>query len=66
MRTNIAIDNKLMEQAMRLSGLSTKKEVVARALEEFVQRLNRKDLTELQGKIRFAADYDYKALREGR
>lgn len=66
MRTNIVIDSDLMEQAMRVSGLSTKKEVVNRALLEFVQRRTRKDLAELQGKIRFAEEYDYKAQREGR
>jgi len=66
MRTNIVIDDKLMEQAMRVSGLSTKKEVVDRALSEFVQRHTRKDLLELRGKIQFADNYDYKAMREGR
>jgi Arc/MetJ family transcription regulator len=66
MRTNIVIDDNLMDQAMRLSGLSTKKEVVERALLEFVQRRSRKDLSELQGKIMFDSDYDYKATREGR
>jgi Arc/MetJ family transcription regulator len=66
MRTNIIIDDRLMEEAMRLSGLSTKKEVVNQALAEFVQRRNRKDLRELQGKIRLADGYDYRAHREGR
>jgi Arc/MetJ family transcription regulator len=54
-----------MEQAMRVSGLSTKKEVVDRALSEFVQRHIRKDLLELRGKIKFEDDYDYKAMRKG-
>ncbi|MEW5920196.1 MAG: type II toxin-antitoxin system VapB family antitoxin [Bacillota bacterium] len=66
MRTNIVIDDKLMEQAMRVSGLSTKKDVVNSALREFVERRTRKDLTELQGKIQFAEGYDYKAMRKGR
>ncbi len=66
MRTNIVIDDKLMEQAMRVSGLKTKKDVVDRALFEFVHRYTRKDLKELQGKIQFADNYDYKALRKGR
>jgi Arc/MetJ family transcription regulator len=66
LRTNIVIDDKLMEQAMRVSGLSTKKDVVDRALFEFVQRHMRKDLAQLQGKIQFAENYDYKALRKGR
>lgn len=66
MRTNIYIDDKLVKQAMRIAGLSTKKEVVNRALLEFVQRHTRKDLAELKGKIKFADNYDYKAKREGR
>ena len=66
MRTNIVIDDKLMEEAMRVSGLSTKKEVVDRALSEFVERHTRKDLRELMGKIQFADNYDYKAMRKGR
>lgn len=65
-RTNIVIDDNLIKQAMRVSGLTTKKDVVNRALVEFVQRHTRKDLNELQGKIKFADNYDYKALRKGR
>jgi len=65
LRTNIVIDDKLMEQALRVSGLTTKKEVVELALVEFVQRHTRKDLQELQGKIQFADNYDYKTMRKG-
>ncbi|MDP2871220.1 MAG: type II toxin-antitoxin system VapB family antitoxin [Bacillota bacterium] len=64
MRTNITIDDDLMQQAMRLSGLSTKKEVVHSALEEYVQRRTRRDIAELRGKVRFADGYDHKAMRE--
>ena len=66
MRTNIVIDNDLMNKAIALSGLKTKKEVVDRALYEFVDSLTRMDLSELRGKIKFADGYDYKSLREGR
>ncbi len=66
MRTNINIDDKLMKHALQLSGLTTKKDVVNLALFEFVQRRTRKDLTDLQGKIKFADNYDYKTRREGR
>ena len=66
LRTNIVIDDKLMDEAMRVSGLTTKKDVVDRALSEFVQRHMRKDLAELQGKIQFADNYDYKEIRKGR
>lgn len=66
MRTNIVIDDELMQEAMRVSGLTTKKDVVDKALIEFVERRTRKDLTEIRGKIQFADDYDYKAMRKGR
>jgi len=64
MRTNIVIDDELIEQAMRISGLSTKKDIVAIALKEFVERRARKDLADLRGKISFAEDYNYKLMRE--
>ncbi len=66
MRTNIVIDDELMQEAMRVSGLTTKKDVVDKALIEFVERRTRKDLAEIRGKIQFADDYDYKAMRKGR
>ena len=66
MRTNIEIDDSLMQKAMDISGLKTKKEVVERAMIEFVANRSRKDLKDLRGKIQFADDYDYKAMRGGR
>lgn len=65
-RTNIVIDDSLMEKAMALSGLTTKREVVEKALMEFVQHRVRKDLLELEGRIRFQDGYDYGLLRKGR
>jgi Transcription regulator of the Arc/MetJ class len=65
-RTNIVLDDNLMKAAMEASGLKTKKEVVEKALIEFVERHTRKNLKDLMGKIQFADGYDYKALREGR
>lgn len=64
MRTNIVIDDVLMKEAMALSKLRTKRDVVHRALEEYVQDLKRKHLGDLRGKVRFAPGYDYKALRK--
>jgi Arc/MetJ family transcription regulator len=63
MRTNIVIDDGLVEEAMALSKLKTKRDVVHRALEEYVRVLKKKDLRELRGKIRLADGYDYKKLR---
>lgn len=66
MRTNIVIDEELINQAIDVSGLRTKKEVVNIALEEFVQRHSQKKLLDLAGKIDLAEGYDYKAMREER
>jgi len=65
MRTNIDIDERLIQEAMEVASLTTKKETVSLALEEFVARHRRKDLRELFGQVKFAPDYDYKAAREG-
>lgn len=63
MRTNIVIDDVMMKKAMDISGLKTKREVVERALLEFIGQYNRKNLMELKGKIKFAENYDYKSMR---
>jgi Arc/MetJ family transcription regulator len=63
MRTNIMIDEALMKEALTLSRMKTKREVVHKALEEFVRNLKKKDLREIRGKIRFAEGYDYKKAR---
>lgn len=64
MRTNIFIDDQLMAEALKLTGLKTKKEIVNLALKEFVENHKRKNLLDLKGKIKFADDYDYKKMRE--
>lgn len=66
MRTNIVLDDELLEEAFRHSGAKTKRELVDRALREFVENHRRKDVRELRGKALIHPDYDYKALREGR
>ena len=62
-RTNIVLDETLVEEARRLSGIKTTREVVDQALRVFVRVRRRKPLSGLKGKIQFAAGYDYKALR---
>lgn len=63
MRTNIVIDDHLMKEALKLSGCKTKKELIHKALEEFIQNRKRRDLSELKGKINFDEKYNYKELR---
>ncbi len=66
MRTNIVLDDALVEEAFRHSSAKTKRELVDLALREFVENRKRKDVRELRGKGLIRPDYDYKALREGR
>jgi len=63
MRTNIVIDDALMKEALTLSKLRTKRDVVQKALEEYVQDLKTRNLQDLRSKIRFAEGYDHKAAR---
>lgn len=64
MRTNVVIDDELINEAIKLSGAKTKKDVISFALREFVAARKRTNLLDLEGKIEFQDDYDYKALRE--
>jgi Arc/MetJ family transcription regulator len=65
MRTNIVLDDYLVKKALKISKLSTKRELIATALKEYVENHSRLDLRELKGKVSFREDYDYKALRKG-
>jgi hypothetical protein len=66
MRTNIEIDDKLMEEAFTLTNVRTKKELIHLALQEFIKAKKKKDLLELSGKIQFHEGYDYKSMRGNR
>ena len=66
MRTNIVIDDKLIEEAMKLSHVKTKKGIIQLALEEYVSNKKKMNLGELKGMILFEDGYDYKAMREGK
>jgi len=51
LRTTIELDEKLVKEAMKLTRKKTKKELVNFALKELVQKLKRKKLLELEGKV---------------
>ena len=66
MATNLAIDAKLLEEAVEVSGAKTKKAAVTLALEEFIARRRQAKLRQLFGQLEWASDYDYKAERSRR
>jgi len=64
MRTNIEIDDELMKQALKMSDLKTKKDVVNEALRVFVQREAQKQILKYRGKLKWEGDLD--EMRESR
>lgn len=63
MATNLSIDTHLLDDALRIGRLKTKKDTVNLALEEFIKRRKAAEILTLFGKIEYDADYDYKEAR---
>ena len=64
MRTNIVIDDKLMSDALKATGLNTKKEAVEQGLRLLIQRNKQQAIRKLRGKLRWEGDLD--AMRGGK
>jgi Arc/MetJ family transcription regulator len=64
--TNLDLPPELLEEALRVSGETTKKAAVTKALQEFIARRRQKRLLELFGQLDWDPDYDYKAERTRR
>ena len=62
MPTNLAIDDDLLDEAVRVGGRRTKRETVNEALAEYVQRRRRRHFVKLFGSIDFRPDWDYKKV----
>jgi Arc/MetJ family transcription regulator len=52
-RTNIVLDDKLVEKGMNYTGIRTKKDLVNFALRELIRRKERKKILSLKGKLRW-------------
>jgi hypothetical protein len=63
MATNLAIDDRLIEEARRVGGHATKKAAVTAALDEYIRRRKQTDILKLFGTIDYRPDYDHKANR---
>lgn len=64
MRTNIVIDDKLMQEALRATGLKTKKEAVDLALRTLLRLQRQRQIRSLRGKLDWQGDLD--AMRSDR
>lgn len=58
MRTNIEISDQLMEEALRASGLKTKRAVVEAALQTLIRLRRQRKVLDLAGKIHWEGNID--------
>ena len=63
-RTNIVLDDKLVSQGLRLTGLKTQRDLVNHALAQLVRRETQTGLLKLRGQVSW--DGDLSAMRKGR
>lgn len=66
MPTNLAIDDRLLEEAQQIGRHRTKRETVTAALQEYVKRRKQQEIISLFGKIEFDPAYDHKRERKAR
>ena len=64
MATNLAIDDKLLEEARIIGRHATKKGVVNEALTEYIQRRKQAEIIKLFHSVEYDQDYDYKVQRQ--
>ncbi len=57
-RTNIDLNDKIVKEAMKLTHIRTKKDLVNYALEALVKGLRRKKILELEGKVKWEGNLD--------
>ena len=55
-RTNIVLDNKLIEAGLKATGLKTRRELVDFALRELLRHKQQKKLLSLKGKVVWEGD----------
>ena len=60
---NLALDSRLLNRAMRVGRMRTKRDTVTLALEEFIQRRAQTGILALRGKVSFRPDWDHKSER---
>ena len=63
MPTNLAIDDRLIEEARKIGRHRTKKETVTAALEEYIRLRKQLDILALFGTIDYDENYNYRQAR---
>ena len=65
MRTNIVLDDELIAAAMHLAGIKSRREMVDRALREYVSCHRQREILGLAGQGLIDPSYDVRAVRAG-
>ena len=66
MRTNIVLDDKLIERAQKLTGIKTKREVVQEALRTLILLYEQGEIRNLRGKLKWEGNlHDQRLSRIG-
>jgi Arc/MetJ family transcription regulator len=58
MRTNIVIDDRLMDDALKATGIATKKEAVEQGLKLLIRHNKQQAIRKLRGKLKWEGDLD--------
>jgi len=58
MRTNVVIDDELMEKAMKKGGFSTKKDAIEEGLKLIIKIKDQQTVRDLRGKIKWTGNLD--------
>lgn len=66
MATNLAIDERLLDEAQKVGKHRTKRETVNAALLEYIQRRKQQEIVSLFGTIDYDPNYDYKRERRSK
>jgi hypothetical protein len=64
MATNLAIDDRLIDEARKVGHHKTKKEAVTAALDEYIRWRKQLRILDHFGTIDFDPKYDYKKMRQ--
>ena len=64
MRTNIVIDDELIERARKLTGLATNRSIVEEALRLLIQQYEQREVRQLRGMLHWEGELEQ--MRKGR
>ncbi|MDR3763647.1 MAG: type II toxin-antitoxin system VapB family antitoxin [Acidobacteriota bacterium] len=64
MATNLALDDRLIEEARRIGHHGTKKEAVTAALDEYIRRRKQVRVLDLFDTVDYDREYDHRRARQ--